>query len=121
MSFQIKCFLGLAFFGNISFPSPFLAAHLGQQLDRNKCALLLMGPSPCPFSFQLVGDKHRMSYPETVDEILDVSEDEGIIFVDEVRLYPLRHPSEPLKNQLGRPASCKHSLLTKSFLSDDLK
>nr|XP_042118748.1 ankyrin-1 isoform X1 [Peromyscus maniculatus bairdii] len=25
----------------------------------------------------LVSDKHRMSYPETVDEILDVSEDEG--------------------------------------------
>lgn len=26
---------------------------------------------------QSVGDKHRMSFPETVDEILDVSEDEG--------------------------------------------
>ncbi|KAL6038996.1 hypothetical protein STEG23_007126 [Scotinomys teguina] len=28
-------------------------------------------------SVVLVNDKHRMSYPETVDEILDVSEDEG--------------------------------------------
>uniref|UniRef100_A0A2K5F2M3 Ankyrin-1 n=1 Tax=Aotus nancymaae TaxID=37293 RepID=A0A2K5F2M3_AOTNA len=28
-------------------------------------------------SFVLVSDKHRMSFPETVDEILDVSEDEG--------------------------------------------
>lgn len=28
-------------------------------------------------SLQSVGDKHRMSFPETVDEILDVSEDEG--------------------------------------------
>nr|XP_048312321.1 ankyrin-1 isoform X19 [Myodes glareolus] len=28
-------------------------------------------------SVVLVSDKHRMSYPETVDEILDVSEDEG--------------------------------------------
>ncbi|XP_027621271.1 ankyrin-1 isoform X3 [Tupaia chinensis] len=28
-------------------------------------------------SVVLVGDKHRMSFPETVDEILDVSEDEG--------------------------------------------
>uniref|UniRef100_A0A8C2UNC9 Ankyrin-1 n=1 Tax=Chinchilla lanigera TaxID=34839 RepID=A0A8C2UNC9_CHILA len=28
-------------------------------------------------SIVLVSDKHRMSYPETVDEILDVSEDEG--------------------------------------------
>uniref|UniRef100_A0A8C9IQT8 Ankyrin-1 n=1 Tax=Piliocolobus tephrosceles TaxID=591936 RepID=A0A8C9IQT8_9PRIM len=28
-------------------------------------------------SFMLVSDKHRMSFPETVDEILDVSEDEG--------------------------------------------
>ncbi|KAM4802590.1 ankyrin-1 isoform X2 [Urocitellus parryii] len=28
-------------------------------------------------SVALVSDKHRMSYPETVDEILDVSEDEG--------------------------------------------
>jgi hypothetical protein len=38
-----------------------------------------------------------MSYPETVDEILDVSEDEGKIFVDELRLHSLKHPSEPLK------------------------
>ncbi|XP_059100836.1 ankyrin-1 isoform X8 [Peromyscus eremicus] len=28
-------------------------------------------------SVVLISDKHRMSYPETVDEILDVSEDEG--------------------------------------------
>uniref|UniRef100_A0A8C5YFI8 Ankyrin 1 n=1 Tax=Microcebus murinus TaxID=30608 RepID=A0A8C5YFI8_MICMU len=28
-------------------------------------------------SAALVGDKHRLSFPETVDEILDVSEDEG--------------------------------------------
>ncbi|XP_075853489.1 ankyrin-1 isoform X2 [Microcebus murinus] len=28
-------------------------------------------------SASLVGDKHRLSFPETVDEILDVSEDEG--------------------------------------------
>lgn len=56
-----------------------------------------MGPSLCPFSFQLVSDKHRMSYPETVDEILDVSEDEGKIFMHELRLHPLRQPSEPLK------------------------
>lgn len=26
---------------------------------------------------QITADKHRMSFPETVDEILDVSEDEG--------------------------------------------
>lgn len=26
---------------------------------------------------QSYNDKHRMSFPETVDEILDVSEDEG--------------------------------------------
>ncbi|XP_063095974.1 ankyrin-1 isoform X5 [Cavia porcellus] len=32
-------------------------------------------------SIVLVGDKHRMSYPETVDEVLDVSEDEGEEFV----------------------------------------
>uniref|UniRef100_A0A8C6QYV2 Ankyrin-1 n=1 Tax=Nannospalax galili TaxID=1026970 RepID=A0A8C6QYV2_NANGA len=32
-------------------------------------------------SVVLVSDKHRMSYPETVDEILDVSEDEGEEFV----------------------------------------
>lgn len=41
-----------------------------------------------------------MSYPETVDEILDVSEDEGKIFVDElIGLHRLRHPSEPLETQ----------------------
>ncbi|XP_060037896.1 ankyrin-1 isoform X7 [Erinaceus europaeus] len=32
-------------------------------------------------SVLLVSDKHRMSFPETVDEILDVSEDEGEEFV----------------------------------------
>uniref|UniRef100_A0A2K5F2M8 Ankyrin-1 n=1 Tax=Aotus nancymaae TaxID=37293 RepID=A0A2K5F2M8_AOTNA len=32
-------------------------------------------------SFVLVSDKHRMSFPETVDEILDVSEDEGKVGV----------------------------------------
>ncbi|XP_011937426.1 PREDICTED: ankyrin-1 isoform X13 [Cercocebus atys] len=32
-------------------------------------------------SFVLVSDKHRMSFPETVDEILDVSEDEGTAHV----------------------------------------
>lgn len=58
-----------------------------------------MGLSPHPFSFQLVSDKHRMSYPETVDEILDVSEDEGKIFVAELRFCPFRHPSEPLKTR----------------------
>lgn len=31
------------------------------------------------FSFQSITEKHRMSFPETVDEILDVSEDEGKI------------------------------------------
>lgn len=29
------------------------------------------------FSLQTTTEKHRMSFPETVDEILDVSEDEG--------------------------------------------
>lgn len=29
------------------------------------------------FISQITTEKHRMSFPETVDEILDVSEDEG--------------------------------------------
>lgn len=29
---------------------------------------------------QTTTEKHRMSFPETVDEILDVSEDEGKVF-----------------------------------------
>ncbi|XP_059586613.1 ankyrin-1 isoform X2 [Alligator mississippiensis] len=32
-------------------------------------------------SIPMIGDKHRMSFPETVDEILDVSEDEGTAHV----------------------------------------
>ncbi|XP_019401599.1 PREDICTED: ankyrin-1 isoform X9 [Crocodylus porosus] len=32
-------------------------------------------------SIPMTGDKHRMSFPETVDEILDVSEDEGTAHV----------------------------------------
>lgn len=35
----------------------------------------LTGPALC--SLQTTTEKHRMSFPETVDEILDVSEDEG--------------------------------------------
>lgn len=35
----------------------------------------LAGPALC--SLQTTTEKHRMSFPETVDEILDVSEDEG--------------------------------------------
>lgn len=35
----------------------------------------LTGPALC--SMQTTTEKHRMSFPETVDEILDVSEDEG--------------------------------------------
>lgn len=32
---------------------------------------------PALYSLQTTTEKHRMSFPETVDEILDVSEDEG--------------------------------------------
>lgn len=35
----------------------------------------LTGSALC--SLQTTTEKHRMSFPETVDEILDVSEDEG--------------------------------------------
>lgn len=34
-------------------------------------------PSPPSRSSQVTTEKHWMSFPETVDEILDVSEDEG--------------------------------------------
>lgn len=34
-------------------------------------------PSNIPLLLQMTTEKHRMSFPETVDEILDVSEDEG--------------------------------------------
>lgn len=34
----------------------------------------------CVLPRQITTEKHRMSFPETVDEILDVSEDEGEMF-----------------------------------------
>lgn len=58
-----------------------------------------------------------MSYPETVDEILDVSEDEGKVFGDELRLPLVSLGTDPgwtYKHtlKLGTPASYKHCLLT---------
>ncbi|NXD27600.1 ANK1 protein, partial [Spelaeornis formosus] len=43
-----------------------------------------------------VGDKHRMSFPETVDEILDVSEDE------EEELIPPKPKTPDLRDQEGK-------------------
>ena len=63
-----------------------------------------------------------MSYPETVDEILDVSEDEGKVFGDELRRDPHRLPLVSLGTEpgwtykhtlkLGTPASYRYCLLT---------
>lgn len=63
-----------------------------------------------------------MSYPETVDEILDVSEDEGKVSGDELRRGSRRLPLVSLGTdpgwaykhtlKLGTPASYKHCLLT---------
>lgn len=41
------------------------------------CFITPAGGSDTPLSSQITTEKHRMSFPETVDEILDVSEDEG--------------------------------------------
>uniref|UniRef100_A0A8C3JVV7 Ankyrin 1 n=1 Tax=Calidris pygmaea TaxID=425635 RepID=A0A8C3JVV7_9CHAR len=49
----------------------------------------------------VIGDKHRMSFPETVDEILDVSEDEGE--------GPELSPAPPLRHRITSaqwPAPC---------------
>nr|XP_036864410.1 ankyrin-1 isoform X6 [Manis javanica] len=47
-------------------------------------------------SFAFIDDKHRMSFPETVDEFLDVSEDEGEEFVSKVRRRDFRDMDEEL-------------------------
>ncbi|XP_032936943.1 ankyrin-1 isoform X2 [Catharus ustulatus] len=51
-----------------------------------------------------VGDKHRMSFPETVDEILDVSEDEGTahVTVMEEELIALKPKTPDLRDQEGK-------------------
>ncbi|XP_064896828.1 ankyrin-1 isoform X16 [Columba livia] len=52
----------------------------------------------------LVGDKHRMSFPETVDEILDVSEDEGtahVTVMEEELVAPKPKTPEP-RDQEGK-------------------
>ncbi|XP_064031775.1 ankyrin-1 isoform X7 [Pogoniulus pusillus] len=51
-----------------------------------------------------VGDKHRMSFPETVDEILDVSEDEGtahVTVMEEELIAPKSRTPDP-RDQEGR-------------------
>ncbi|XP_071655542.1 ankyrin-1 isoform X10 [Patagioenas fasciata] len=51
-----------------------------------------------------VGDKHRMSFPETVDEILDVSEDEGtahVTVMEEELIAPKPKTPEP-RDQEGK-------------------
>ncbi|XP_066062449.1 ankyrin-1 isoform X4 [Chamaea fasciata] len=51
-----------------------------------------------------VGDKHRMSFPETVDEILDVSEDEGTahVTVMEEELVAPKPKTPDLRDQEGK-------------------
>ncbi|XP_014746337.1 PREDICTED: ankyrin-1 isoform X6 [Sturnus vulgaris] len=51
-----------------------------------------------------VGDKHRMSFPETVDEILDVSEDEGTahVTVMEEELIAPKPKTPDLGDQEGK-------------------
>ncbi|XP_071435348.1 ankyrin-1 isoform X4 [Pithys albifrons albifrons] len=51
-----------------------------------------------------VGDKHRMSFPETVDEILDVSEDEGTahVTVMEEELIAPKPRTADLRDQEGK-------------------
>ncbi|KAL9823436.1 ankyrin-1 isoform 1-T1 [Geothlypis trichas] len=51
-----------------------------------------------------VGDKHRMSFPETVDEILDVSEDEGTahVTVMEEELVAPKAKTPELREQEGK-------------------
>ncbi|XP_069733469.1 ankyrin-1 isoform X6 [Phaenicophaeus curvirostris] len=51
-----------------------------------------------------VGDKHRMSFPETVDEILDVSEDEGTahVTVMEEELITPKSRTPDRKDQEGK-------------------
>lgn len=60
-------------FAECSWAGPALAARPGgEEGAAGGCT-----PSDSTLLPQSVGDKHRMSFPETVDEILDVSEDEG--------------------------------------------
>uniref|UniRef100_A0A8C4UTB1 Ankyrin-1 n=1 Tax=Falco tinnunculus TaxID=100819 RepID=A0A8C4UTB1_FALTI len=49
-----------------------------------------------------IGDKHRMSFPETVDEILDVSEDEGTAHVT-VMAQALALPADPIWQRAKLP------------------
>ncbi|XP_056364801.1 ankyrin-1 isoform X1 [Oenanthe melanoleuca] len=51
-----------------------------------------------------IGDKHRMSFPETVDEILDVSEDEGTahVTVMEEELIAPKPKTADLRDQEGK-------------------
>uniref|UniRef100_A0A669C1I4 Ankyrin 1 n=1 Tax=Oreochromis niloticus TaxID=8128 RepID=A0A669C1I4_ORENI len=60
-------------------------------------------------------EKHRMSFPETVDEILDVSEDEGIIII----ITELKHsPATETSDNVSPVASPIHTGFLVSFMVD---
>lgn len=51
--------------------------HMEILLQFKLAVVSVIGSFFCFCSLQTTTEKHRMSFPETVDEILDVSEDEG--------------------------------------------
>ncbi|KAM6106739.1 ankyrin-1-like [Pterocles gutturalis] len=61
-----------------------------------------------------VGDKHRMSFPETVDEILDVSEDEGtahVTVMEEELMAPKPRTPDP-RDQEGKKEMLEFVMMT---------
>lgn len=58
-----------------------LCGHYNKKNSSFKTVLLalvsIIGSFTPFYALQTITEKHRMSFPETVDEILDVSEDEG--------------------------------------------
>lgn len=75
-------------FANIiqHFPS-ILLSLLSISLPPLSLTFLSLATSSC--SAQITTEKHRMSFPETVDEILDVSEDEGRLYDSIMPCYQL--------------------------------
>lgn len=51
--------------------------HMEILLQFKLTVVSVIGSCSCFCCLQTTTEKHRMSFPETVDEILDVSEDEG--------------------------------------------
>ncbi|KAM9313284.1 ankyrin-1 [Gastrophryne carolinensis] len=101
-----------------------IAKRLGYISVTDVLSLVTDGPQP-----QLANERHRMSFPETVDEMLDVSEDEGTPHLPlhgeeppDARPPPgPRDPDEDTDQGVGSPAISKPTCVTPETVVEEVE